>query len=113
MLNNYSIYVLLITFIVHRDDLASTQECSELNFGAVWLASTEPNVYVGQIKVCNGSQWGAICIDGWDHFDAAVVCRELGYTADGKLLYYNTSIHLQDNLIHTMHCSCSTTVLLR
>ena len=43
---------------------------------------------MGQVNFCNGSQWGTICSDGWDHFDAAVVCRELGYTADGKSPFY-------------------------
>ena len=72
-------------------DLASTQECSE--FGAVWLNSTSiPNM--GQINFCNGSQWGTICADDWDHFDAAVVCRELGYTADGKSGSNNIIINL-------------------
>ena len=41
---------------------------------------------MGEANFCNGSQWGTICVDGWDHFDAVVVCRELGYTADGKSL---------------------------
>ena len=51
---------------------------------------------MGQVNFCNGSRWGAICLNGWDHFDAAVVCRELGYTADGKSLY--SSIHIQDKI---------------
>ena len=67
-------------------DLVSAQENNCTEFGAVRLNSTEPNV--GRINFCNGSQWGRICIDGWDHFDAAVVCRELGYTADGKSPFY-------------------------
>ena len=51
---------------------------------------------MGQVNFCNGSQWGTICADDWDHFDAAVVCRELGYTADGKSSFH-TSVHIQDN----------------
>ena len=47
---------------------------------------------MGRVNFCNGSQWGTICIDGWDHFDAAVVCRELGYAADGKSGPYNNNI---------------------
>ena len=41
---------------------------------------------MGRVAVCNGTQWGAICPDNWDTNDAAVVCKELGYTADGKSL---------------------------
>ena len=69
--------------------LASAQENSCTEFGAIRLSSSvhyyEPNV--GRVNFCNGTQWGTICFNGWDHFDAAVVCRELGYTADGKSLY--------------------------
>ena len=56
------------------------------------LNSTEPNM--GRVNFCNGSQWGRICGDNWDHFDAAVVCRELGYTTDGK----SGSVHIQDKI---------------
>ena len=38
----------------------------------------------GIVEFCNGSHWGKICADSWDANDTAVVCRELGYTADGK-----------------------------
>ena len=68
-------------------DLASAQENDCTEFGAVWLESSvfvSPNV--GRVNFCNGSRWGTICDNDWDHFDAAVVCRELGYTADGKFL---------------------------
>ena len=63
---------------------ASTQHtCGE--FGAVQLnSSSSPNV--GRVEFCNGSHWGTICSDGWDLHDAAVVCRELGYLADGMFL---------------------------
>ena len=61
--------------------------CGE--FGAVRLyhnggSSRLPNV--GRVAICDGSYWGAICRDSWDHYDAAVVCRELGYLADGESL---------------------------
>ena len=54
---------------------------------------------MGRVDFCNGSQWGTICSDDWDHFDAAVVCRELGYTADGKSLLAFTL----KTIIFTMH----------
>ena len=95
-----------ICFISIAIDLASAQENNCIEFGAVRLNSIEPNV--GRVNFCNGSQWGAICVNGWDHFDAAVVCRELGYTADGKspILYQ----YSHSRLI-TITFRCSTNIL--
>ena len=60
---------------------------------------------MGRVDFCNGSQWGGICSDGWDHFDAAVVCRELGYTADGKSLLYQAAFtHIQDKIKLSPEC---------
>ena len=44
----------------------------------------------GVVQFCDGFRWGEICPDSWDHYDAAVVCRELGYSADGKFLSTNS-----------------------
>lgn len=37
----------------------------------------------GRVEICFGNVWGTICDDDWDSNDAAVVCRELGYS-DGE-----------------------------
>ena len=41
----------------------------------------------GRIELCNGTSYEAVCSDGWDYTDASVVCRELGFSSYGNILY--------------------------
>ncbi len=38
----------------------------------------------GRVEVCYRGVWGAILDDRWTNRDAAVVCREMGYPAQGQ-----------------------------
>ena len=50
------------------------------------------NVTEGRLEICVSGVWGTVCNDGptpSDGFDidaARVVCRQLGFPEDGKLL---------------------------
>ncbi len=39
---------------------------------------------LGRVEVCLSGAWSSICGSNWDTSDAAVVCRQLGYTENGK-----------------------------
>ena len=41
----------------------------------------------GRIEVCNGTVYEAVCDRGWDYTDASVVCRELGFSSYGIIMY--------------------------
>ena len=38
----------------------------------------------GRVEICMDHVWGSICDDGWDTYDANVVCSQMGLYPLGK-----------------------------
>ena len=73
-----------ISTLVLQDYPRSTN-CTEGDVRLTYRVSNS----IGQVEVCVGNTWNAVCRDnGWGEQEADVVCRQLGFVEPpGEMLY--------------------------
>ena len=42
--------------------------------------------YEGRVEICYDGVWGSVCDSGWDYWDAAIVCLQMGF--QGASMFY-------------------------
>lgn len=78
------LYIQLITLYF---DSCTDFNDSICRTGDVRLVNESTN-NLGRADVCIGNEWGTIVRTGFDHTEARVICRQLGYYDKCELLYY-------------------------
>ena len=50
-------------------------------------ASSWTNVLRGRVEICRSNEYQSVCDDGWDLYEAQVVCRQLQHPSTGILCH--------------------------
>ena len=43
--------------------------------------------YEGRVEICYDGVWGSVCDSGWDGWDAAIVCLQMGFQGKSNDVY--------------------------
>ena len=84
-----------ISVVLHSSVIV---ECS-FNGEIQLVGGSSPEGNEGRVEICFRGQWGTVCDDSWDYFDAAVVCKQLGFGSLGRLIF------CLKNLGHSPFCA--------
>ena len=49
----------------------------------------------GRVEICYSGVWGSVCDSGWDYWDAAIVCLQMGFqgTSMYQILFIPQSLN--------------------
>ena len=73
----------LVSFHPHISPDEAISQISLCVDGTVNITG-ESSAMKGKVEVCKGGEWWSICHGGWGFREAAVVCSQLGYPAEGE-----------------------------
>ncbi len=57
----------------------------------------------GRVELCKHGMWGTVCDNGWEKYEAKVVCRQLGFSTVNSSMY--VFFNITANLIVAILCS--------
>lgn len=72
-----------VPVLITEFQLGDNSSCAGVGEGRVRLIDGVSS-YEGRVDICHNGVWGTICRSSWNYQDAAVVCRQLGFTSVGN-----------------------------
>ena len=80
--------VVVIPHLIHCDRYSICVRMDVVMIFLLALPCTESDVRLlnNQLQICHNEVWGYVCGDfDWTNDDASVVCRELGFSPEGRI----------------------------
>ena len=65
----------------------NTSAATECEHGDVRLVGGQ-KVSEGRVEICAYGYWSTVCYSNWDVVETEIVCKQLGFPVDGKLISY-------------------------